>query len=79
MIEENISQEFKLKNIEETRNYLTELTDQNKFMNRTHKKICKTLSYIEHFPSLAYVVTWCISIYVFASLLSIPTGVASSQ
>ena len=40
MIEENISQEFTLKNIDKTRNYLLEEIKQNELMNRKPKKIC---------------------------------------
>ena len=39
MTEENISQEFRLKNIEETRNYFIEKINQNEFMNKKHKKL----------------------------------------
>ena len=41
-------------------------------MSNKHKKICTTLIYIEHFLNLASVVTGCISISTFASLLGIP-------
>ena len=77
MAEENISQEFRLKNINETRNLLFKI-DQNKLMNRKHKKICTTLNYIEHFLILALAVAGCISISNFASLLGIPKGITSS-
>ena len=49
MVEENISQEFKLKNIGETRNCFLEEIEQNELMSRKHKKVCTTLNYIEHF------------------------------
>ena len=44
MAEENIIQEFRLKSIDETRNYFLEEIKQSEFMNRKHKKVC-TLSY----------------------------------
>ena len=47
MVEENISQELSLKNIDETRNYFLEETKQNELMSRKHKKIYKTLNSIE--------------------------------
>ena len=47
-------------------------------MSRKHKKVCKTLNYIEHFPILASTITRCISISGFASLIGIPTGIMSS-
>ena len=42
MEEENISQEFKLKNIDETINYLIEKINWNGLMSRKHKKVCIT-------------------------------------
>ena len=38
MSEENISQEFRLKNIDDTINYLTEEISQNELMSKKHKK-----------------------------------------
>ena len=46
MPEENINQEFRLKMIDETRNYLIEKI--NKFMSKKHKKVCRVLNYIDH-------------------------------
>ena len=37
MVEENISQEFRLKNIDETRNYFLEEIKQKKLMSKKHK------------------------------------------
>ena len=39
MVEKNLSQEFRLKNIDETRNYLLEELKQNKLISRKDKKI----------------------------------------
>ena len=78
MVEENISQEFRLKNIDETRNYLIEEINRNELMSKKHKKVCTTLNYIEHFLILASTITGCISISAFASLLGIPIGITSS-
>ena len=36
MSEENISQEFRLKNLDETRNYLIEEINQNELMREKH-------------------------------------------
>ena len=44
MKEKNISQEFRLKNIDETRNSFLEEIEQNKLMSRRHKKVCTTLN-----------------------------------
>ena len=38
MSEENISQEFRLKNVDETRNYLTEEINLNELMSKKHNK-----------------------------------------
>ena len=78
MVEENISQEFRLKSINETRNYFLEEIEQNELMSRKHKKVCTTLNYIEHFLILASTITGCISISAFASLIGIPIGITSS-
>ena len=42
MVEEIISQEFKLKNINETRNYFIEATNQKEMINKKHKRACVT-------------------------------------
>ena len=78
MVEENISQAFRLKDIDETRKYLVEEIEQNKLMSRKYKKVCATLNYIEHFLILAFAVTGFISISGFASLLGILIGITSS-
>ena len=78
MAEENISQEFRLKNIDETRNYLIEEINRNELMSKKHKKVCTTLNYIEHFLILGSTITGCVSISAFASLVGIPIGITSS-
>ena len=49
MSEENISEEFRLENIDETRNFLIEEINRNELMSKKHKKVCTSLNYIEHF------------------------------
>ena len=49
MVEENISQNFRLKNIEEKRNYFLEKIEQNELISKEHKKICTAPNYIENF------------------------------
>ena len=75
MVKENINQEFRSKNIDETRNYFLEEIEQNELMSREHRKICTTLNYMEHFLILASPITGCISISAFASLLVVPIGI----
>ena len=65
MAEENISQEFRRKNIDETKNHLIEQINRNELMNKKQKKICTTLNYIEDFLILASTITGCISISAF--------------
>ena len=69
MAEENISQEFRLKNIDEARNYLIEETNRNESINKKHKKVCTILNYIKHFLILGSTITGCFSISAFASLV----------
>ena len=57
MAEENISQEFRLKNIDETRNYLIVEINRNELMSKKHKQVCTTLNYIEHFLILGSTIT----------------------
>ena len=78
MFDEIVSQEFRSKNIDESRNYLIEEIKQNELMSIKHKKICTTLNYIEYFLIVAFTITGCISISSFASLVDIPIGITSS-
>ena len=78
MAEKNVSQEFRPKNIDETRNYLIEEINRNELMSKKHKKTCTILHYIEHFLILASIITGCVSISAFASLTGIPIGITSS-
>ena len=41
----NISQELRLKNIDEIRNYLLQEIKQYELMSKKHKKVCTTLNY----------------------------------
>ena len=76
-MKKNISQEFRLKNIHEKRNYFLEKIEQNQLLSRRHKKVFTSLNYIDNFLILASVVTGCISISSFVSLLGIPIGITS--
>ena len=78
MVEENISQGFRLKNINETRSYFLEEIKQNELMSRKHKKVYATVNYAENFLTLTSTTTGCISISAFASLVGIPIGTTSS-
>ena len=71
-----MSQEFRLKDIDENINYFLEEIKKNKLMSRKHRTVCATLNYTEHVLILAFTITGCIS--AFASLLVIPIGTTSS-
>ena len=79
MVEENISQEFRLKIIDETKIYLLEEIEQNEVMSNKHKKVTTTLNYVEHFLILASEVTECISTSTYDYLLGISIGITSSS
>ena len=44
----NMSQEFRFKNIHETRNYFFEKIEQRELIRRKPKMVCTTLNYIEY-------------------------------
>ena len=68
------SQEFRLKNIDETRNYLIEEINQNELISKKYEKAYRALNYIEHFLILISTVTGCASV----SVVGIPIGITSS-
>ena len=78
MAEANISQEFRFKNINETRNYLIEEINRKELISKKHNKVCATLNNIEHLLILGPTTDRCISISAFASLVDIPIGITSS-
>ena len=47
-------------------------------MSEKHKKICKYLNYVEHLLIHAFIVTGCVPIFEFASLVCALIGNASS-
>ena len=75
MVQENISQEFRLKNIGETRNYFLEETN---WWVISRKKFVHLLIYIDHFFILASTITGYVLISVFASFHGIPVEIMSS-
>ena len=68
-----------MKNIDETRNYFITEINQNELMSKKHKKVCEVLNDIEHLHISMSTVTGCASIFAFASLVSIPIGITSSE
>ena len=75
MVEKKISQEFRLKEINETRDYFIEEIKQNELISKKHKKVFKILYYTKHLLILAFTVTGCVSISAFTSLVAIPVGI----
>ena len=57
MATEDISQEFKLKEIDKTRNYFIDKIKQINVIIKKHKKTCMILNYIEHLLLLASRIT----------------------
>ena len=49
MEKENISFEYRIKNIDETRNYLLEEIKHNDLMSEKRKKVCRVLNYFKDF------------------------------
>ena len=74
MSEESMSQEFRLKNLDEVRNYFIEVIKQNELVSKKHKKACRFFNYIEHLIILISTVSGYVSISAFASLVGIPIG-----
>ena len=78
MPEENVNQEFRLRNIDKIRNYLIEETNQNKLMCRKHKEVCRVLIHINHLLIVISTITGCVSISAFSSLVGFLIGITSS-
>ena len=73
-----MNQEFRLKKIDEIRNYLIEEINRNELMSKKHKKPCRVLNYIDHSFIVISTITGCVSISAFASLVGIPIRITSS-
>ena len=78
MVEENISLSYRLRKIDEIRNYFIEETKQNDLMNKNHNKVCMSLNCIEKSFILVSAITEYVSISAFALLIDIPIGIFSS-
>ena len=75
---ENMNQEFRLKKVNEIRNYLIQETNRNESMSKKHKNFCRILNYIKHSLIAISTITGCVSISAFASLVGILVGITSS-
>ena len=72
-----INQEFRLKKIDEIRNYLIEEINRNELMSKKRKNYCRILNYIDHSLIAISTITGCVSISTFASLVCIPIRITS--
>ena len=72
MAEEKIAQDFRLKNIDEARNYLMEEINQKELLMKNRKNNLTTLNCMKRFLILDF------KILVFASLVGNPIGIMSS-
>ena len=75
---DNISQEFKLKNIDETRNCSIGEINKNELMSKKHNIVYSVLNYAEHLFIFITLVTGCLFISAFASLFGIYVRITSS-
>ena len=72
-----VSQEFRLKNKDEARDYFIAKLKQNEMMSKKYKNVCVTLNYIDHLLIVASAATACVSTFTFASLVGIPIRITS--
>ena len=56
---EKASLNFRLRKIDETRNYLLDKTNHNDLMREKYKKRCKHLNYAENLLILSLAITVC--------------------
>ena len=77
MTKENVSLNFRLKKIDETRKNILYEVKHNALMSKKRKK-SRTLNYFEHFLVFVSTVSGCVSISAFASLVDVPISIASS-
>ena len=78
MVEE-ASLEFRLRKTDETRNYLSDEIKHNDLMSEKYKKTCKYLNYVGNLLILSSIITGCVSISIFASLVDINVDITSSS
>ena len=75
---EEANLEFRLRKIDETRNYLLDEIKHNDLMSGKYKKTCRYLNYVENLLILVSTVTGCVSISAFASLACVSIDITSS-
>ena len=78
MPEETMNQEFRLKKIDEIRNYLIEEINWNELLSKKHENVFRVFNYTDQSLIVISTITGCVSISAFASLVGIPIGITSS-
>ena len=71
------SLEFKLRKIDETRNYVLDGIKNNGLISEKYKKTCKYLNYVENLLVLSSTVGGCVSTSEFSLLVCVPIGIMS--
>ena len=69
---EKASPKFRLRKIDETRNYLLDEIKHNALISEKYNKTCKYLNYVEHLLILASTIAGCVPISAFGSLVCVP-------
>ena len=67
-----------MRKLKEIDNYFIKGINQNELLSNKNEKVWITLNPIEHFLTLVFAVTICISISAFSSLIDISMGIMSS-
>ena len=62
MSEKSISQEFRLKNIDKTKNYFLLEIKENELIRKKHRKVRQVLNYTDHLLVVISTITGCVSI-----------------
>ena len=72
--------EFRLRKIDEIKNYILDELNHSDLMSEKYKKTCQYLNYVQHLLILASAITdWAsISTIQFRSLVCVPFGITSS-
>ena len=79
MPEEDMNQRFRLKKLDEIRNYLIEEINRNELMSKKHKKVCRVLNYIDHSLIAISAITRYVPISAFSSRSGTPIRITSSE
>ena len=78
MLAENTGLKFRLRKIDELRNYFFEKLKHNYLVRNKRKKICKVLNEIEQTPILVSVITGYVYFSTFTLMVVIPIRAVSS-